>query len=80
MQFLEESTQHANRSELYFGFIKKGIRKDTQGKNAPAVLWYYAAERRAQILTIIAMTIFKMQVYNLHTDIISEMGDISNLY
>ena len=42
--FLEELTQHENGAELYVGFVKEGVRKDTQGTYSPDALWFYAVE------------------------------------
>eukprot|EP00956_Cyclotella_meneghiniana_P022884 scaffold43789_cov35-Cyclotella_meneghiniana.AAC.2 len=35
LRALEESTQHANRAELYVGLLKEGTRKDMREKNSP---------------------------------------------
>ena len=44
LRILEESTQWANRAELYIGIIKEAIRKDLCESNCPLVLWNYYAE------------------------------------
>ena len=45
LRILEESTQWANRAELYIGLLKKAIRKDLASKNSPMVLWNYCVQR-----------------------------------
>ena len=49
LRILEESTQWANRAELYIGLLKKAIRRDLRESNCPMVLWDYCAQRRALI-------------------------------
>ena len=39
LKVLEESTQFANRAELYGGLHKEGIRGDMREANAPLVFW-----------------------------------------
>ena len=67
LRVLEESTQLANRAEIYIRFIKEGARKDTWGTNPPDVLWCYAAEQQTQILTLTAKNILHLQEYNIYT-------------
>ena len=47
LRLLQESTQWANRAELYVDLFKESIRQDLRRSNAPMVLWDYCAERRA---------------------------------
>ena len=39
LRVLEESTQHADRAELYIGLMKGGVGKDFRESNAPLKLW-----------------------------------------
>ena len=36
--------------------MKEGVSKDNQGTNYPALIWCYAAEQRAKILTLTTKT------------------------
>ena len=47
LRLLEESTQWANRAELYVGLIKETVQKDMSESHSPLVLWDYCAEVRA---------------------------------
>ena len=44
LRILEESTQWANRAELYIGLFKKAIRRDLRESDCPMVLWDYCAQ------------------------------------
>ena len=80
LRLLEESTQHANRAELYIGLLKEAIRKDLRESNAPLRFWCYCAERRASIFTLTAKrNLFQLQGTNPYTATFGEMADISNL-
>ena len=79
LRVLEESTQHANRAELYIGLLKESVRKDLRETHAPLRLWDYCAERRASIYNLTAKPLFQLQGQNPHLATFGEMGDISNL-
>jgi hypothetical protein len=79
LRVLEESTQHANRAELYIGLMKESVRKDLRESHAPLRLWCYCAERRAQIFTLTAKNFFQLEGQNPYLATFGEMGDISNL-
>ena len=76
---LVESTQHADRAELYIGLLKNGVGKDMRETNSPMKLWCYCAERRAAIMTLTANNLFQLQGQNPHMATLGEMGDILNL-
>eukprot|EP00970_Alexandrium_tamarense_P013767 scaffold3678_cov106-Alexandrium_tamarense.AAC.1 len=79
LRVLEESTQFANRAELYIGLMKESIRKDIRETHSPLVLWDYCAERRALIFNLTAKNLFQLQGQNPYTATFGEEGDISNL-
>ncbi len=79
LRVLEESTQHADRAELYIGLLKRAISRDMKESNSPMKLWCYAAERRASIMTMTANNLFQLQGQNPHMATLGEMADISNL-
>ncbi|KAL7538844.1 hypothetical protein ACHAXR_009411 [Thalassiosira sp. AJA248-18] len=79
LRVLEESTQHANRAELYIGLLKESIRNDLRQSHSPLRLWCYCAERRASIFNLTAKNLFQLQGQNPHLATFGEMGDISNL-
>ena len=79
LRVLEESTQHADRAELYIGLLKNGVGKDMRESNSPMRLWCYCCERRAAIMTMTANNLFQLQGQNPHMATLGEMGDISNL-
>ena len=61
LRILEESTQHADCTELYIGLLKRGVTKDMKDTDSPMRLWCYAAERRASIMTLTANNLFQLQ-------------------
>ena len=79
LRVLEESTQHADRAELYIGLLKKSVGRDLRESNAPMRLWCYCAERRASIMTLTANNLFQLQGQNPYMATLNDMGDISNL-
>ena len=79
LQVLGESTQHSDRTELYIGLMKTGVGKDMRETNSPMLLWFYACERRAVIITLTVNNIFQLQVHNPCMQTLGEMGYISNL-
>ena len=79
LRILEESTQHANRAELYIGLIKESTRKDIRESHSPLVLWDYAAELRARMFNMTAKNLFQLQGMNPHMATFGVEGDISNI-
>ena len=79
LRVLEESTQHADRAELYIGLLKKAVGRDLRESNSPMRLWCYCAERRASIMTLTANNLFQLQGQNPYMATLNDMGDISNL-
>ena len=79
LRILEESTQWANRAELYVGLFKEAIRKDTRETNCPLRLWDYCAERRAQIHNVTPRDLFQLNGNNPTTATFGHQADISNL-
>ena len=61
VRFLEQKTQWANCAELYVGLMNEAARKDIRLTGSPLVLWDYAAERRAAILSLTARDLFQLQ-------------------
>ena len=61
------------------GLLKEAVRKDTKTAGSPLVLWDYAAERRAMILSLTARDLFKLQGSNLYTTTFGEEGNIYNI-
>lgn len=79
LRILEQSTQFANRAELYIGLLKNAIRLDMRETHSPLVLWDYCAERRADIFTLTARDLFQLNGTNPYTATFGEEGDISAL-
>ena len=79
LRALEESTQHADRAELYIGLLKNGVGKNTREANSPMRLCRYCCERRAAIMIMTANNLFQLQGQNPHLATLGEMGNISNL-
>ena len=79
LRILEESTQWANRAELYVGLFKESIRKDIKQTNCPLRLWDYCAKRRAQIHNLTPRDLFQLNGNNPTTATFGSQGDISNL-
>ena len=79
LRVLEESTQWANRAELYIGFLKKAIRKDLQRSDCPLVLWDYCAQRRALIHNLTPRDLFQTEKQSPFQYQFGVQGDISNL-
>ena len=79
LRILEQSTQFANRAELYIGLLKEAVRKDMRDSHSPLVLWDYCAERRAAIFSLTSRDLFQLQGSNPYTATFGEQGDISNL-
>ena len=59
LRVLEESTQWANRAELYIGLFKQAIRRDLSRSDYPMVLCDYCAERRALIHSLTPRDLFQ---------------------
>ena len=79
LQYLEESTQWANRAELYIGLFKESIRKDLRTSDCPMVLWDFCAERRALIHNLMPSNLFQNSGQSPMTATLGVQGDISNL-
>ena len=79
LRILQESTQWANRAELYIGFLKESVRKDLSRSNCPLSLWDYCAERRALIHNLIPRDLFQTGGNTPYEYQFGVQGDISNL-
>ncbi len=79
LRVLEESTQWANRAELYIGLLTEAIRKDLRTSNCPLVLWDYCAERRALIHNLTPRDLFQTAGRTPTEATFGTQGDISNL-
>ena len=79
LRVLEESTQWANRAELYIGIFKESIRKDLSASNSPMKLWDYCAERRARIHNVTPRNLFQLNGSNPTTATFGTHPDISNI-
>ena len=79
LRILEESTQWANRAELYIGILKEAIRRDLRVSNCPIVLWDYCAERRALIHNLTPRALFQTANKTPTEATFGTQGDISNL-
>ena len=75
-RLLKESTQCANRSELYIGLFKEEIRKNTHESNSPLVFWGYCVQQRSTITNMTVKNIFQLQGQNTHIATFGEQGDI----
>ena len=79
LKVLEESTQWANRAELYVGLLKSSISKDLSRTNSPMKLWDYCAERRQRIHNVIPRDLFQLNGNNPITATFGTQADISNI-
>ena len=80
LRLLEESTQWANRAELYIGLLKEAIRKDLRISNsAPMCLWDYCAERRVRIHNVTPRSLFQLNGNTPTVATLGVQGDISNI-
>ena len=79
LRILEESTQWANRAELYIGLFKESIRRDLSQTNCPLTLWDYCAERRALIHNVTPRDLFQLNGNNPTTATFGVQADISNI-
>jgi hypothetical protein len=79
LRVLEESTQWANRAELYIGLLKESIRKDLRSSNCPLVLWDFCAQRRALIHNLTPRDLFQTAGMTPNEATFGTQGDISNL-
>ena len=75
---MEESTQWANRAELYIGLFKEATRQDMRRTNSPICLWDYCAERRCLIHNVTPKSLFQLNGSNPTTVTFGTRGDISN--
>ena len=67
LKLLEQGTQWAKRAELYVGLVKEAARKYIRLSHSHLVLWDYAAERCAAIISLTARDLFQFQGINPHT-------------
>ena len=79
LRLLEESTQWANRAELYIGLLKESVRNDMRETHSPLVFLDYCAERCALITNLTVKDLFQLQGQNPYTATFGEEGDISNV-
>ena len=79
LKILEESTQWANRAELYIGLFKESIRKDLSQTNCPMRFWDYCAERRARIHNVTPRDLFQLNGNTPTAATFGTQGDISNI-
>ena len=79
LRVLEESTQWANRAELYVGLFKESVRQDLRRSNAPMVLWDYCAERRCLIHNVLPKSLFQLNGKNPTSITLGIQPDISNI-
>ena len=79
LRILEESTQWANRAELYIGLLKRAIRRDLRQSNCPMVLWDYCAQRRALIHNLTPRNLFQLEKQSPYQFTFGVQGDISRL-
>ena len=79
LRLLEESTQWANRAELYIGLLKTAITKDLRTSNSPMVLWDYCSERRALIHNLTPRDLFQNSGKTPTEATFGTQGDLSNL-
>ena len=61
------------------GLVREAVRKEIRLSHSPLVLWDYATERRASIMSLTARDLFQLQGSNPHTATFGEEGDISHL-
>ena len=55
--------------------MKEAVSKDIRLTGSPLVLWEYAAERRADILSLTARDLFQLQGSNPYTATFGEEGE-----
>ena len=79
LRILEESTQWANRAELYIGIFKESIRKDLHRTNSPMRLWDYCAKRRMRIHNATPRDLFQLNGNTPNVVTFGTQADISNL-
>ena len=79
LRVLEESTQWANRAELYIGMFKEAVRQDLSRSNAPLSLWDYCVERRARIHNVTPKNLFQLNGSNPTSATFGTQPDISNI-
>ena len=78
LRVIEESTQWANRAELYIGIFKESTRQDMRRANSPMCLWDYCAERRCLIHNVTPKELFQLNGSNPLTLTLGLRGDISS--
>ena len=80
LQILEESTQWADRAELYIGLLKEGVWKDIRESHLSLALWDHTAELKARMFNMTDKSLFQLQGQNSHMAAFGTEGDISNIY
>ena len=76
---LERGTPWANRAEGYVGITKSETKTDLKISNCPMVLWCYAVERRANILSASTRNIYELYGQVPQSKISGQQTDISSL-
>ena len=79
LKVLEESTQWANRAELYVGLFKEAIRQDMRKSNSPIVFWDYCATRRSIIHNLTPKNLFQLRGETPIAATFGVQGDISKV-
>ena len=79
LRVLEESTQWANRAELYIGLFKEAVRQDMSRTNSPLSLWDFCTKRRARIHNVTPRDLFQLNGSNPTAATLGTQPDISNL-
>ena len=76
---LERATPWANRAEGHVGIVKSQTKTDLKISNSPMVLWCYASERRANILSSSTRNIYELSGQVPLTKLTGQQTDISSL-
>ena len=79
LRILQESTQWANRAELYIGLLNNAIICILRNSDCPLKLWYYCAQRRALIHSLTPKSLFQLEKLTPYEQQFGTPGDISNL-
>ena len=79
LQIPEESTQWADRAELYIELLKEGVWKEIHESHSLLVLWVYAAELKDQMFNMTENDLFQLQGQNPHMATFGTECDISNV-
>ena len=79
LRFIEESTQWANRTELYVGLFKESVHQDLRRTNSPMSLWDFCAQRRCLIHNVVSKSLFQLNGSNPMSVTLGIGPDISNI-